>query len=620
MLIPLALTVTFGLQLLRVWMAGLLYYLYEVAGASPASMILLAVIVFAAAFFADVVQRRLGARAIAIVGSAVAVVRLVEQINTAPAFDLIVSSIGVALFLLFLPISFGALQANQHRRHFAASIVLGLSIDVAIKGAFGTLELSWVTGGLPLVIVVALIAIQLRLMWRQDFTTMSGGPARGLSLLALGPFFFLQFQMFQNIGFIATVTNFSLPMAFELTILANAIGLVAVSLIDGRLLRRAWAWTVALGLVLIVVTLPLQGDPLAALELIVGQIVCAAGLAIISEAAGSASQGQGAKTSLVVGSGMVLMFVMIVAYYIGHIVKLPIEHWTFAPIAAMIMTIAMVAAVRRFDGQRTMERMDWTAGFVGLGLMTLPVISLLTWHDPVAASGSLPMRVMSYNLHSGFDVTGKFALEEVAETVESEKANVIGLQEVSRGWLIDGSVDMLAWLSQRLDMPFVWGPTADPMWGNAILSKYPIKDVQLYAMPNNDVIRPMRGFIFATIDAGDRSVRVIITHLYHVGDDGGLRVPQVQALLDAWANQPATIIVGDLNARPDSIEMTMMRDAGLIDSFSESGSSSGLTFGSNHPDRRIDYIYHTLDLPAKDFHVNEGTASDHRAVAVTIDR
>jgi hypothetical protein len=39
---------------------------------------------------------------------------------------------------------------------------------------------------------------------------------------------------------------------------------------------------------------------------------------------------------------------------------------------------------------------------------------------------------------------------------------------VSRGWVINGSVDMVQWLSQRLDMAYVFGPTEGALWGNAI--------------------------------------------------------------------------------------------------------------------------------------------------------
>jgi len=619
-LLPLAITVTFGLQLLRVWIAGLLYYGYEVARFSPPALLGVAALVLAMTFFGGVV-RRLGAHTLLIVGGGVGVVRLIEQINQDPGFDLIVASIGVALFLMFIPIILETLRSNEHDRHFATSIMLGLAIDTAIKGALGTLELSWVSGVLPFIAVTLGLALQLALLARFRVQS-SQSSSVSWALVAIGPFLFLELQLFQNIGHVSVLTGFSQPLAFELIVLANAFSLAAVGALYGRLPRRAWTWTFVVGLLLVVTTLPLitdlfapfMADPLAPLELMAGQVAAAIGLAIISQARGTR------PAASVIGSGLVIMIVLVVAYYLGHVVKLPIPHWMFQPLAAIILLGAMTLTVLRFGASPTPDRLDWTPGLIGLGLMVLPVIALLGWQEPAATTGQLPVRIMSYNLHSGFDVTGRLSLEGIAQAIEAEQADVIGLQEVSRGWVIDGSIDMLTWLSQRLKMPYVWGPTADPMWGNAVLSRYPIKDVQYFAMPNNDVVRPARGYLMAQIEVSDQVLNLMVTHLHHVGEDGAQRVLQVQAMLASWANRAATVLVGDLNATPDATEMQLLRQAGLIDSFAQIGTGDGYTYASNRPFHRIDYVYHSADLIARDFAVNPGTASDHSGVAVTIDR
>jgi hypothetical protein len=249
-------------------------------------------------------------------------------------------------------------------------------------------------------------------------------------LIGLGPFLFLQLQALQNIGFQASVTGLPLPFSFELIILANAIGLIMASVVYGRMPSRAWTWTVIIGLILIVVSLPLEGDPLAPLELFAGQIVAAIGLAIITQARGRT------RSSLVLGCTFVVMLALLVGYYLGHIVALPLPYWMFVSLAALILVMAMILTVVRFPVPHSTERADWTAGFVGLGLMIVPAIALLTWREPVATPGQFPVRVMSYNLHSGFDVQGRMDLEAIAQTIESEGAEVIALQEVSRGWVI----------------------------------------------------------------------------------------------------------------------------------------------------------------------------------------
>lgn len=618
-MLPLAITVTFGLQLLRVWIAGLFYFLNEVASAGYATLVVLAVLVFALAFLAGFARRRLAARALLIVGGGVGVLRLIEQISQEPALDLAVSSIGVALFLMVIPIMLETLRANGHERQFATAIVLGVAIDTALKGALGTVELSWVAGVLPQIVVALGLGLQLWLLRSHSTSTAQGS---SWALVAIGSFLFLEAQLFQNIGHVAALTGLSQPLAFELIVLANAFSLIAAGALYGRLPRRSWTWALVVGLLLVVTTLPLLTDllaplavdPLAPLELMAGQVAATVGLVIISQARGSRS------TTVVVGSGLVIMFVLLLGYYIGHVFKLPLPHWLFQPVAAVIVLGAMTLAVRQAAEPPAPDRLDWTPAMLGLGLMILPVAALLSWQEPTSTPGQLPVRIMSYNLHSGFDVTGRFNLEGAAQAIEAEQAAVIGLQEVSRGWVLDGSIDMLTWLSQRLKMPYVWAPTADPLWGNALLSRYPIKAVQYFAMPNNDVVRPQRGYLVAQIEVGDQLLSMIVTHLHHVEKDSALRVPQVEALLATWAGQEGTVLLGDLNAHPDAPEMQLLRDAGLIDAFMTAGTGDGFTYASNQPYQRIDYIYHSSDLVARDFRVNPATASDHSGIAVTIDR
>jgi endonuclease/exonuclease/phosphatase family metal-dependent hydrolase len=71
----------------------------------------------------------------------------------------------------------------------------------------------------------------------------------------------------------------------------------------------------------------------------------------------------------------------------------------------------------------------------------------------VGAGPAPAVRVLSYNLHFGFDIRGWSDLEGIARAIESSGAEVVGLQEVSRGWYVNGSTDMLAWLQRRLRMP-----------------------------------------------------------------------------------------------------------------------------------------------------------------------
>ena len=144
------------------------------------------------------------------------------------------------------------------------------------------------------------------------------------------------------------------------------------------------------------------------------------------------------------------------------------------------------------------------------------------------------LRVVAYNIRQGFGVEGRFDLEAVARTLEDNPADVIALQEVGRGWVISGAVDTLTWLSQRLDMPYAYGPTAADLWGNAVLTRMPMRSaVHHFDNPG----RIPRGAVAVEIDAPGLTYTVINAHLDHETDGGPTREDQARTLLDIWGGR-----------------------------------------------------------------------------------
>lgn len=244
----------------------------------------------------------------------------------------------------------------------------------------------------------------------------------------------------------------------------------------------------------------------------------------------------------------------------------------------------------------------------------------MNWKSPQPVAGNgFPVRVMTYNLHSGFNTDGQLDPEAIAKTIEQAKPDIIGLQEVERGWYIDSSLDMVDWLSHRLNMPYVYGATAGRVWGNAILSRYPIKQSGMLPLPPRDLLL-RRGVTWARIDVGHgQELFFIVTHYHHIEGDTEIRQQESPEILKLWNQQPRTIFVGDLNAKPDSKEIEMLRARGLKDSFAEIGSGDGFSWPAGKPDQRIDYIWHSPDLGVRDLVMPASTASDHLGVAVTVD-
>src|SRR3989304_5564568 len=69
------------------------------------------------------------------------------------------------------------------------------------------------------------------------------------------------------------------------------------------------------------------------------------------------------------------------------------------------------------------------------------------------------------------------------------------------GWATTGTTDAVAWLSNRLEMPYVYGPAADGQFGNAVLSRFPIVDWAVGELPKSSGSRP-RGSPLSLLDIG----------------------------------------------------------------------------------------------------------------------
>ena len=168
-------------------------------------------------------------------------------------------------------------------------------------------------------------------------------------------------------------------------------------------------------------------------------------------------------------------------------------------------------------------------------------------------------------------------------------------------------------------MPMLLRGTEEPTWGNAILSRFPILESGWGELPREDTLIG-RGYLWALIDVGEsQPLLVIDTHLHHVDEESLPRQAQVPVLLEFWQDRPSSVLLGDLNAEPDSPEMGMLYDAGLVDSWNEVGSGMGHTFSSRDPHRRIDWIWHSDDLAAVQAEVIQTLASDHLPVLVTLE-
>lgn len=239
------------------------------------------------------------------------------------------------------------------------------------------------------------------------------------------------------------------------------------------------------------------------------------------------------------------------------------------------------------------------------------------------------LRVLTYNIHHGADRRGRLDLPRIARTIAGCDPDVVALQEVDLRWgPRSENEDQPGWLGQRLGMTVHFAPNlvkeprhpfqAPSGYGLALLSRWPLTAVThaTFSMPTPEYGEP-RGFLQATVhsdgpDADALELRVVNTHLSAAGAD--LRRAQVLELLHHLGPaEQATVIAGDLNARPRSEPIRELRR------HYQDAWRPGLRRGATIRGRRVDYLWVSAQLRPVRTRVVRSSASDHLPVVTDLE-
>src|SRR5256884_7195863 len=148
--------------------------------------------------------------------------------------------------------------------------------------------------------------------------------------------------------------------------------------------------------------------------------------------------------------------------------------------------------------------------------------------------------------------------------------------------MIDEQHDALGVLAERLGMPYVFAPNIGDLYGNAILSRFPMPDVRRihFAVQASARHQP-RGAVGVRV--GD--VLIVTTHLDDVADSSGIRQEQVRTILREWDGEKVAIVAGDMKAEPDALEMGLFSEGG----FGGLGEPAGPPTTMEGPAKRVGY-------------------------------
>jgi endonuclease/exonuclease/phosphatase family metal-dependent hydrolase len=170
-------------------------------------------------------------------------------------------------------------------------------------------------------------------------------------------------------------------------------------------------------------------------------------------------------------------------------------------------------------------------------------------------SAPAELKVISYNIRwrGGDDL--KLLIKLLQEDPEIGCASILALQEVDRHKKRTGHHNTVKMIADALGMYYAWAapPTAKPTdeeeTGVAILSVYPLSDVQRIVLPHPGPGQRRRVALGATVQMDNRKWRVYSAHA-ETRIKIGKKLEQYQAVLDDLAHFPAdmpAIIMGDFN-------------------------------------------------------------------------
>lgn len=216
------------------------------------------------------------------------------------------------------------------------------------------------------------------------------------------------------------------------------------------------------------------------------------------------------------------------------------------------------------------------------------------------------LRAVSYNIHSGRDLWWRKRLHQMADTLKELNPDIVGLQEVHQNSKYGYQASFLA---EQLQYQLAFAPSipiGNGHYGNALLSKYPLKHAQTVTLPAK---REQRTLLQAAFEWNGKSVSVWVTHcsLNQVSRNAQLHFLTEQI---AGANKTPLLLMGDFNAATVSFS-PVLHDSARICNQEMKHTLPAFR-------RRLDYIFASDHWSIHDYTLAQVNWSDHLPVIVDV--
>ncbi|WP_216827561.1 endonuclease/exonuclease/phosphatase family protein [Alkalihalobacterium elongatum] len=219
--------------------------------------------------------------------------------------------------------------------------------------------------------------------------------------------------------------------------------------------------------------------------------------------------------------------------------------------------------------------------------------------------------VTTYNIQYGKGIDNRVDLDRTIETLRALDSDIISLQEIERYSVRSKFRDQVKIIAKELEMNAVFYPSISYpgiYYGNAILSRFPIKSTEMIPFINK---KENRTAILSKLDLLDgQFIYVMNTHL---GLDQEERIVAIGLIYERLKEiDEPILLMGDLNSLPKKQEYQIWNSL-----LTKSNLGTPLqTYYSQ--DWQIDYIFHSREFIVNETSVAKSEASDHYPVSAVL--
>ena len=234
---------------------------------------------------------------------------------------------------------------------------------------------------------------------------------------------------------------------------------------------------------------------------------------------------------------------------------------------------------------------------------------------------------MTYNVQHCLNfMTQKINFDAVADEIRKSGADIVGLNEI-RGADLRGYNPEFEAQASILGAKLGYYPIFAPAflfegghcpYGNAFLSRFPILKTEVVPVPD-PAVRKYDGYyetrclLKAVLDINGKALTVCVIHFGLNPDEHENAVNTVTAQIKSTS----CVLMGDFNVTPEDPLLAPIRET-MTDT-ADITSDALLTYPSDAPDRKIDYIFVGKDMKVTSVCVPDTKVSDHRPLVTEVE-